>query len=172
MRNNHNFWAGLSIGILLLVGCGTFTNKNTPNQNSSPIAPSPQVSWQNATLVATLTGHLDKVNSVAFSPDGRTFASGSWDNRIKLWDVQSQRQITTLTGHSDIVLSVAFSPDGRTLATGSGDKTIKLWDVPSQRQITTLIGHSNNVDSVAFSPDGRTLASGSWDDTIKLWEAR
>ena len=171
MRNNHNFWAGLSIGILLLVGCGTFTNKNTPNQNSSPIAPSPQVSWQNPTLVATLTGHSHIVNSVTFSPDGRTFASGSDDNTIKFWDVQSQGQIATLTGHSNGILSVAFSPDGWTLASGSLDKTIKLWDVQSQRQIATLTGHSDPLRSVAFSPDGRTLASGSWDGTIKLWRA-
>jgi len=128
MRNNHKFWAGLSIGILLLVGCGTFTNKNTPNQNSSPIAPSPQVSWQNPTLVATLTGHSNDVWSVAFSPDGRTLASGSGDETIKLWDVQRQREIATLTGHSREVYSVAFSPDGRTLASGSPDKTIKLWE--------------------------------------------
>ncbi|MEL0597786.1 MAG: serine/threonine protein kinase, partial [Planktothrix rubescens PR222] len=67
------------------------------------------------------------VRSVAFSPDGRTLASGSLDTTIKLWDVQSQGQIATLTGHSDVVYSVAFSPDGRTLASGSWDTTIKLW---------------------------------------------
>ena len=85
MRNNYNFWAGLSIGILLLVGYGIFTNKNTPNQNSSPSAPSTQISWQNPTRVATLIGHSSSVYSVAFSPDGQTLASGSWDNTIKLW---------------------------------------------------------------------------------------
>ncbi|CAD5932100.1 Vegetative incompatibility protein HET-E-1 [Planktothrix agardhii] len=170
-QNNHNFWVGLSIGILLLVGYGIFTNKNTPNQNSSPSAPSTQISWQNPTRVATLIGHSSSVYSVALSPDGRTLASGSQDETIKLWDVPSQREIATLTGHSSFVYSVAFSPDGQTLASGSFDKTIKLWDVQSQREIATLTGHSSPVTSVAFSPDGRTLASGSHDN-IKLWDVQ
>ena len=133
--------------------------------------PSPQVSWQKPTLVTTLTGHSSSVTSVAFSPDSRTLASGSWDKTIKLWDVQSQREIAALTGHSNWVTSVAFSPDGRTLASGSY-KTIKLWDVQSQREIATLTGHSNWVKSVAFSPDGRRLASGSEENTIKLWDVQ
>uniref|UniRef100_UPI0028A71526 serine/threonine-protein kinase n=1 Tax=Planktothrix agardhii TaxID=1160 RepID=UPI0028A71526 len=144
----------------------------TPSPTTTLPTPAAQVSWQNPTLVTTLTGHSDAVSSVAFSPDGRTLASGSFDNRIKLWDVQSQREIATLTGHSSYVTSVAFSPDGRTLASGSDDNTIKLWDVQSQRQIATLTGHSDVVYSVAFSPDGRTLASGSSDTTIKLWDVQ
>ncbi|MFM6396889.1 MAG: protein kinase domain-containing protein, partial [Planktothrix sp.] len=135
-------------------------------------SPSPQVSWQNPICIATLTGHSNYVNSVAFSPDGRTLASGSDDNTIKLWDVQNRRQIATLTGHSHYVIFIAFSPDGRTLASGSRDMTIKLWDVQSQREIATLTGHSKIVWSVAFSPDGRMLASGSQDKTIKLWDVQ
>ncbi|MEG4353212.1 AAA-like domain-containing protein [Microcoleus sp. LAD1_D3] len=117
----------------------------------------------------SLEEHSSFVYSVAFSPDGKTLASASWDNTIKLWNLQSQKPIATLTGHSDSVRSVAFSPDGKTLATASDDKTIKLWDLQSQKPIATLAGHSDSVNSVAFSPDGKTLASASWDNTSKLW---
>ena len=74
--------------------------------------------------------HTDSVNSVAFSPDGKTLASGSDDGTIRLWDVKSGRSLRELTGHSDYVMSVAFSPDSKTLASGSEDNTIRLWDVP------------------------------------------
>ena len=117
-----------------------------------------------------LTGHLDSVNSVAFSPDGDTIASGSSDDTIKLWDVASGALKTTLEGHTAPVNSVAFSPDGDTIASGSNDDTIKLWDVASGALKTTLEGHTAPVNSVAFSPDGDTIASGSDDDTIKLWD--
>ncbi|MDZ8264568.1 eIF2A-related protein, partial [Nostoc sp. ChiQUE01b] len=120
--------------------------------------------------IKTLTGHSSRVNSVVFSPDGKTLASGSADNTIKLWDVSTGKAMKTLTGHSSRVISVVFSPDGKTLASGSGDKTIKLWDVSTGKAIKTLTGHSSWVSSVVFSPDGKTLASGSYDNTIKLWD--
>lgn len=73
------------------------------------------------------TGHDGGVYSVAFSPDGKTIASGSWDKTIKLWEVSTGKLIKTLTGHNSYVHSVAFSPDGKSIASGSGDKTIMLW---------------------------------------------
>ncbi|GMG38934.1 unnamed protein product [Aspergillus oryzae] len=110
------------------------------------------------------------VNSVAFSPDGRTLASGSLDHTIKLWDTTTGTERQTLKGHSGWVNLVAFSPDRYTLASGSLDNTIKLWDTTTGTERQTLKGHSSSVNSVAFSPDGYTLASGSLDHTIKLWD--
>ena len=118
-----------------------------------------------------LTGHTSPVNSVAFSPDGKTLASGSADGTVRLWDVATRRQIgNNLTGGS-AVNSVAFSPDGKTLASGSADDTVRLWDVATGQQIgDPLTGHTGAVNSVAFSPDGKTLASGSDDHTVRLWD--
>jgi predicted NACHT family NTPase len=122
-------------------------------------------------LGESLTGHNDAVESVVFSPDGRTLASGSWDETIRLWDVHTHKPLgAPLTGHKDAVESVAFSPDGRTLASGSRDKTIRLWDVRTHRELgTRLTGHKDDVHNVVFSPDGRTLASAG-ERTIRVWE--
>ncbi|MCC5643027.1 hypothetical protein LC607_08765 [Nostoc sp. CHAB 5824] len=120
--------------------------------------------------IHTLQGHCDSIRSVAFSPDGKIIASGSYDRTIKLWNVGTVREIYTLQGHSDYIHSVAFSPDGKILVSGSDDKTIKLWNVGTGREISTLHGHSNWVCSVAFSPDGKILASGSADTTINTWQ--
>jgi WD40 repeat protein len=77
-----------------------------------------------------LTGHANAVSSVAFSPDGKTLATGSLDDTVQLWDIATRQQIgDPLTGNSGEVKSVAFSPDGKTLATGSADHTVRLWDV-------------------------------------------
>ncbi|MDZ8026876.1 MAG: AAA-like domain-containing protein [Nostoc sp. DedQUE11] len=116
-----------------------------------------------------LEGHSDWVNSIVFSPNGKTLASASRDNTIKLWNLDTGKEITTLKGHSQEVNSVVFSPDGKTLASASADNTIKLWNLDTGKEITTLRGHSQEVNSVVFSPDGKTLASASRDNTIKLW---
>jgi WD40 repeat protein len=112
------------------------------------------------------------VQSVAFSPVGKTLASGSIDLTIRLWDVATHQQVgQPLTGPANWAQSVAFSPDSKTLATG-GFGTIRLWDVTTHQQVgQPLTGHANVVWSLAFSPDGKTLASaGSVDGTIRLWD--
>jgi WD40 repeat protein len=75
------------------------------------------------------------VFSVAFSPDGNYLASGSADNTVKLWSVESQKEVTTLQGHSYYVWSVAFSPDGKYLASGSQDNTVKLWSMEDFQEV-------------------------------------
>jgi len=75
----------------------------------------------------TLKGHLHYVWKVAFSPDGRYLASGSWDSTVKLWDVRTGEEVRTLRGHAGFIQSLAFSPDGRRLASASGGE-VKVWD--------------------------------------------
>ncbi|EHK47241.1 hypothetical protein TRIATDRAFT_217787 [Trichoderma atroviride IMI 206040] len=111
-----------------------------------------------------------RVNSVAFSPNGKILASGLWDNVVRLWEVSTGSHIRTLEGHRGVVFPVVFSPDGRILASASQDTTIRLWQVPMGSSKWTLKGHSASVGSVAFSPDGKILASSSDDKTIRLWD--
>ena len=117
--------------------------------------------------IAVLTSHSGAVDSVTFSPDGTTLATGNADGTVRLWDIASHRQITALTGPAGPVTSVALSPDGTTVATGNADGTVRVWDVATHRQITAL---TRPVTSVALSPDGKTLATGDADGTVRLWD--
>src|SRR5262245_16852062 len=100
-------------------------------------------------------GHTGLVYSVAFSPDGKVLATGSFDNTVKLWDFATGKELHTLKGHTNQVYCVAFSPDGNLLASASQDKTIRLWDPKSGKFLRELKGHGDIVDTVAFSPDSK-----------------
>ena len=88
-------------------------------------------------LLPAQTGY---VRSVAFRPDGKLFATGTNDGRIKLWDTQTGEDKATLVGHGEGVKSVAFSPKDQMLASGSYDETIQLWDIHTGERLKTLRG--------------------------------
>ena len=121
-----------------------------------------------------LLGHTDAVYDVAFSPDGKLLASGSYDNTIKIWRVADAELVATLEGHTDQVFRVAFSPDGTSLASCGGDSQTIVWQFDGWTRQRTLTGHGDPMIDVTFSEDGTTLATAGshiqlWRDETEVW---
>ena len=148
----------------------------------------------NGTLLTTLKGHKDEVNSVSFSPlpptpdpsafgisrssgdlggEGGIIATASDDKTVKLWNQQG-KELKTLTGHSDRVINVTFAPDGRAIATASLDRTVRLWDSNGTLLYTfpQYDGYDDWVWDVSFSSDSKYLAFTSKDNTVVLWQLK
>ncbi|HKI31749.1 MAG TPA: protein kinase [Gemmataceae bacterium] len=111
------------------------------------------------------------VEAVAFSPDGRTVLTGSFDNTARLWDAATGQLRGEPLRHEGFVYAVAFSPDGRTVLTCSWDKTARLWDAATGQPRGEPLPNKDTVNAVAFSPDSRTVLTGSDDKTARLWDA-
>lgn len=139
----------------------------------------------------TLTGHTDKVTSVAVSPDGTIIASGSYDETIRVWDIETGKTIQVLKGHTTMVNSVAFFPDGKWVVSGSTDNTVRVWDLKTGETIRIfnyillVFGKPismNPILSVTVSPDGKKVVTGavtiapelisdnSYGNAINIWD--
>ena len=132
--------------------------------------------------LTTLRGHHGQVWSVAFSPDGRTLASGGEDGTLRFWSVRKHQEVgqpqhaatnRVTAGGSPALMSVAYSRNGRVLVTAGNDGTVRFWDARSHKQlprpIRTSVGFGRTI---AFSPDGNTLATAGRDGKLRLWNLR
>jgi len=117
----------------------------------------------------TMVGHTMMVAPVAFSPDGRSALSGSWDGTLRLWDLKTGKCLRSMEGHTSWVCSVAISPDGRFALSGSNDHTPRMWDLKTGQCLRTLEGHTGYGYALVFSPDGR-FALLENDYNIQMWE--
>jgi WD40 repeat protein len=119
-------------------------------------------------LIKTLEGHT-KIVTVAVTPDGKTAITGNWDGTMRVWDLETGKNLKTLLAHIDAVWALAVTPDGKTAITGDSDGVMRVWDLEIGEVRETLEGHKFMVTAVAVTPDGKTAITGSWDGTAKVW---
>ncbi|MBI3412032.1 MAG: WD40 repeat domain-containing protein [Planctomycetes bacterium] len=107
---------------------------------------------------------------VAFTPDGKKVIAGNLDGVMKIWDVDTGKELGELKSHEG-VWAIAFNSDGSRMATGGWDKTIRVWDTASWKELFVIKAHDGTVTTIAFSPSGQQIASGGIDGVLRLWSA-
>lgn len=126
---------------------------------------------QKAPEIMKLLGHCGWCKSVDIAEDGTRAISGSDDDTIRVWNLETGKEVGKLDGHEHDINCVVFSSAGNTALSGSSDTTARLWDLDAGTEIRKFKGHTNIVTSVAFAPGGTRVATGSYDGTVRIWDA-
>ncbi|ETO01275.1 WD repeat-containing protein, partial [Reticulomyxa filosa] len=132
-------------------------------------------------LIRSFTGHTDTVWTIDYSifDDRQFICSGSFDQTIRVWDVDNNKQIQSFNGHQTVANCVKFSSyhhhhHQNVICSASNDITIRFWDFKRNKKIQIFNKHTGSVNGIEFSPFnvGRYLCSGSDDNTIRLWDVK
>ncbi|MGD0294544.1 MAG: TIR domain-containing protein [Terracidiphilus sp.] len=154
---------------LLLTRQADRIQKRLPNQPARLIDYNIYSMLPSGAFRHVLHGHDAAVMAVAFSPDKKTLASGSWDRTVRIWDLRQPQVPPRILGMVDAgIWTLAFSSDGQRLAAGSDNGTVYLWDM-NRQQVAPIVlkGQTFAVHSLAFSPNGRLLAAGSANSEVR-----
>lgn len=141
-------------------------------ENGCLISLTPSLSSPNGNLICTLSGHVDSVNTVAITPDGKFVVSGSSDHTVKKWDLNTATEVMTFRGHTSPVNAVAITPDGQKVVSGASDNTVRVWNLETGAEILTFNGHDLPIVAVGVTLDGQKVVSASVANinSIKVWD--
>lgn len=142
----------IGISIVLVATCHASDSASEPNS-----------------LQPRLKAHQGVVGAIAFSPSGRTIATGGHDGTICIWDVSQRVLVKKLGGHTGGVYALTYSRDGKLLISAGADRMVLVWTASGQR-VHELKGHNDKVAAAAISTNGKIVASGGYDQTIRLWD--
>jgi hypothetical protein len=169
-------WPWLVLAALLLASgaAGLFSYLGTDRKPGPDVAVSGEKHAQvSLRLRGACLAHTNEIRCLAYSPDGRFLATGSFDRSAVIWDVAALQPLARLGEHEGVIEAVAFSPDSKRLVTACADGVLRLWTVPEGKRLAGRLAHKGGAAGVAF---GRS-ASGSWllvsggeDGLVRLWQ--
>lgn len=132
------------------------------------------LSWPSGKQIHRVAGHDDVVYRVAWSGDGKQWATAGGDGISQVFAAQDAKQLARYEGHSRPVLAIGYLPDGETIASAGVDQTLRLWNSASGEHIKTLDNHVGTVNGIAVRPAAGNspaiVATISEDKTVRLWQ--
>jgi len=120
-------------------------------------------------LEHTLSLHEGSINSLAIASTSKILLSGSADQTLKQWDVETGRLLASSQDETGAINAIAVYEDGEYIAIGGGDGVITLWQLRDDKKLASLVGNVSSLDAIAINSTGDLIAVGCADGSIKLW---